>query len=111
MAAGPDQAAAALAEVDRSFDWIEEILADGRPYLVGDRFTAADLAFAALSAAVLMPERYGVTLPRPEDYPGDFSREVERLRRRPAGVFAARIVEAERPWPPGSGASRAAGGR
>ena len=32
------------------FDSVGERLADGRPYLMGDRFTAADLTFASLSA-------------------------------------------------------------
>ena len=35
-----------------SFDAAPERLSDGRPYLCGDRFTAADLTFAALSAPV-----------------------------------------------------------
>jgi glutathione S-transferase len=35
----------------------------GGPYLVGDRFTAADLAFAALAAPTVFPEAYGAPLP------------------------------------------------
>ena len=40
--------------VRRVFDDIARRLADGRPYLLGERFTAADLTFASLAAAVLV---------------------------------------------------------
>src|SRR3954453_19728710 len=50
----PDEAA-----VFRELDWVAELLADGRPYLSGERFGAADLTFAALSAAVVAPSDYG----------------------------------------------------
>ncbi len=98
--ASPEQAADALAKLNRGFDKVAAMLADDRPYLLGDRFTAADLAFAALSAAVLLPERYGVQLPQPADLPPAAAAEVERLRAHPAGEFAARIVAEHRPWPP-----------
>ncbi len=100
MGAEPAQAGSALAAVDQAFEWIEELIADGRPYLVGETFSSADLTFAALSAAVLMPERYGVELPEPAELPPAVRAEVERLRERPAGRFAARLVAEERPWPP-----------
>ena len=48
-------AVAALDNVDRVFDDIADRIADGRPFLLGDRFTAADLTFAALSAPMLVP--------------------------------------------------------
>jgi glutathione S-transferase len=105
--AAPAEAASALAAVERSFDRVEERIADGRRYLLGDRFSAADLAFAALSAAVLMPERYGVRLPQPSDLPAATAATVSRLRERPAGRFASRVVAEERPWPPHAPASQA----
>ena len=45
------------AAVWREFDFVAELLADGRPYLCGDRFGAADLTFAALSARGRRPAR------------------------------------------------------
>ena len=98
--AAPAQAASALAVVDSSFDEVAERISDGRPYLLGERFSAADLAFAALSAPVLMPRRYGARLPQPADLPAAVAPTVERLREHPAGRFAARLVAEERPWPP-----------
>ncbi len=45
------------ARVLEEFAEAERLLADGRPFLTGDRFTAADLTFAALAAPVLVPGR------------------------------------------------------
>ena len=89
-------AAAALRRVDAVFDEVAGRLSDGRTFLLGERFTAADLTFAALSAAVLVPARYGSPLPPLEALPAAMAREVRRLRDHPAGRFAARLYDDER---------------
>ena len=89
-------AATALERVDRVFDDIAARLSDGRRFLLGDRFTAADLAFAALAAPMLLPARYGSPLPPPEAMPDAYARDVRRLRAHPAGVFADRLYTQER---------------
>ncbi len=80
------------------FDEVGERLSDGRRYLVADRFTAADLTFAALAAAVIIPSRYGVPLPPVEALPEPFAGEVRTLRAHPAGAFALRLYDQERPY-------------
>ncbi len=65
----PATAAVAEAEVRAVFAAVAERLADGRPYLCGERFTAADLTFSALAAPMLMPEGHGVPLPPAEELP------------------------------------------
>jgi glutathione S-transferase len=92
-------AQAAVTDVDEEFDAVAERLADGRRYLVGGGFSAADLAFAALAAPVVVPPEYGTPLPQPEDLPEDMAAAVLRWRSHPAGQFALRLFREERPAP------------
>ena len=80
----------------REYDNIGEILADGRPYLCGGTFTAADLTFAALSAPLVMPPGYGVALPQPEILPPATASIVLRAREHPAGAHALRMYAEQR---------------
>jgi glutathione S-transferase len=87
------------AAVWRELDFIAELLSDGRPYLCGERFGAADLTFAALSAAVTIPPGYGVALPQPELLAARTAALVERMRAHPAGQFAMRMFAQQRRAP------------
>jgi len=91
--------ARAILRVDEEFDFVGGLLADGRPYLTGDRFTAADLAFAALSAPAVVPPVYGTPLPQPADVHAEMAALVERWRAHPAGRFALRMYDEQRPAP------------
>ncbi|MEA2230927.1 MAG: glutathione S-transferase [Solirubrobacteraceae bacterium] len=89
-------AAEALRLVDQELDFVAGLLADGRRYLVGDRFSAADLAFAALCAPLIVPLQYGTELPQPEVMPASMSGPVRAWREHPAGAFALRMFAQER---------------
>jgi glutathione S-transferase len=80
----------------RELEFVAELLADGRPYLLGDRFSAADLTFAALAAAVVLPSDYGTPLPQPDVLAPATAELVHRARAHPAGAFALSLVERER---------------
>jgi glutathione S-transferase len=99
----PAAAARSEAEVRAVFARVAKRLEDGRPYLCGDRFTAADLTFAALAAAVLMPPEYGVPLPQPDELPEPMAAVVRELRTHPAGAHALAMFRTERRSPSAEG--------
>jgi glutathione S-transferase len=85
------------ATVWREFDFAAELLADGREFFCGDRFTAADLTFAALAAPMVVPPEYTVELPQPgPGMPPEPLRIVERAREHPAGQHALRMFREHR---------------
>jgi glutathione S-transferase len=84
------------ATVWRELDHVAGLLADGRPHLCGDRFGAADLTFAALSAPLVVPPVYGVRLPQPELLPAGMAALVRRFRAHPAGEHALRMFAEHR---------------
>jgi len=99
----PASAERSHAKVVEAFDRADALLADGRRWLTGDRFSAADLTFAALGAPVIGPENYGpqgIDLPAPSTLPAAFQEVVRPLRERPAGRHIARLyAEERRPTP------------
>ena len=69
------------------------------PYLCGDRFTAADLTFAALLSPVLCISReegFGATLPSLDDFDEEARALLDEARAHPAGRFALRMFSEER---------------
>lgn len=92
----PESAARSLQRVREVFAALGDKLADGRPYLVGDAFGAADITFAALAAPVLLPEGYGGTLPACDAVPATMRAEVERFRATRAGRHALEMYARHR---------------
>ena len=84
------------ADVWSELDFVAGLRADGRPYLCGDRFTAADLTFAALSAPLVVPPAYGIPLPQPDVLPPAMAALVERAREHPAGRYALALFAERR---------------
>jgi glutathione S-transferase len=82
-------------ELCEVFDRVDRALADGRSYLVGDRFSAADLGFATLAAAIVSPKGYGIPLPNSELLPEQMAKEGDSLRNRSAGQFVLRLYREE----------------
>ncbi len=91
-----DEAGAARSRprVEAVLEKVEARLAEGRRYLVGDAFTAADLTFAALFAPYVSPPEQPVTSKLTP--PANMRAHVEAQRARPAGAFALRLYADER---------------
>ncbi len=72
---------------------VERELADGRRYLVGDAFSGADLALAALLGPAVLAPYLPIT---PDVLPAPLLAFVDRTKARPAGAFVTRLWAEER---------------
>jgi glutathione S-transferase len=89
----PESAQRSLDRVRDVFREVDRHLSDGRRFLTGDCFTAADLTFAA---PVLFPVECRAVLPALDAVPVPMREEVLRLRNTVAGRFALRLFSQER---------------
>lgn len=92
----PQSAQRSLERVHEVFRQVDERLGSGRRYLAGERFTAADLSFAALAAPVLLPPECRAAQPSFDAVPAPMREEILRLRSTDAGRFALRLFAEER---------------
>jgi glutathione S-transferase len=90
----PEGVQRSLVKIDEAFARVDQLLADGRPFLCGEHFTVADLTFASLAAPVLSPpgHPYRIDLPLPPE------REASktRLLASAAGKHALRMYAEQR---------------
>ena len=94
-AADPQRAEEARRRVVAGFDRLEQEL-DGRDYLVGDRFTVADLTAAALLYPVVLPPEAPASLKHP---PEPYERFRETLRGRAGFRWVAETFRRHRHAP------------
>jgi glutathione S-transferase len=86
-------AVSAHESICKTFETVENLLAGGKTYLIGDHFSAADLTFATLAAGVVMPSGYGVKFPELSELPTSMATSIQRFRETGAGQFVFRLYQ------------------
>ena len=83
-------------EIGRIFDRVSQILADGRKYLLGDRFSAIDLTFAALAAPMIQPPEHHISPTPIAELPIQMQTEIRTCQATSAGEFGLRLYREHR---------------
>jgi len=92
----PARAEKMLATIRSCLQRVDDRLADGRPYLLGERFTLSDMAFAIAAAPVVWPDEYGGAVPALAATPAALQAIVRECRDRPSGALALRLYRDHR---------------
>ena len=85
-----------LDKVWKALDAIGARLRDGRPCLTGDRFGAADIAFASFAAPLVLPPEHPRLHVPVDRLPAAFGAELRLFRNHPAGQYAQRVYREHR---------------
>lgn len=88
---------AGLEHCRRIVKQVDALLSDGRKYLVGGKFSAADLSLACMMAPLIMPREYGVRLPELDEMPAAMRSVVLEFRNSPTGEYVLRLFREHRP--------------
>jgi glutathione S-transferase len=86
----------ALKDIKEVFTVVNQRLDSGQQYLVGDRFSSADITFAALASPVIRPEHHPVYDSRLSKLPSEMVAVAEELRKTPAGELVMRMYREHR---------------
>jgi glutathione S-transferase len=92
----PTSAAESYQEIIRVFDRVSELLSDGRKYLLGDRFSAIDITFAALAVPILQPPEQYTPSTSLDLLPAPMQADIRNCRSTPAGEFGLRLYREHR---------------
>lgn len=91
-----DNAKTAYGQIEAIFAEVSDRLSDGRNYLVGNSFSAADLTFACLAAPLVTPAEYGGIFADSSQLPKEMVSQMQVLRGSIAGQYVLRLYREER---------------
>jgi glutathione S-transferase len=80
--------------VSSELDWVDSLLADGRDYLVGDRFSHADIAVASILSPLVLPPKHPVY--HRMKHPPAMARDLENWKHRPSIAWVRAIYAKHR---------------
>ncbi|MCP5080180.1 MAG: glutathione S-transferase [Alphaproteobacteria bacterium] len=86
---GEGAAAESRARVETELDWLDGVIADGRPFLAGDKFTRADIAVASLLSPFARPD--AMPLYQRMEFPPNLAADLARWQSRPILQWVADI--------------------
>ncbi len=94
-----EAAAESRIRIEAELDMLDGLLADGRRYLTGDRFTRADIAVASLLAPFVRPD--ALPLYQRMEFPPALAADLARWQPRPTLKWIAKLYAEERHRSPG----------
>ncbi len=94
MDLGVEQGRQSRALLEAELDWLDGLLADGRPYLHGNQWTRADLTAAALLGPLAAPKEHPITAKA--FFPGTVLKAMKDWENRPALQFVGRMYSTHR---------------
>ena len=94
MDLGVEQGLQSRAVVEAELDWLDSLLADGRPYLHGNQWTRADLTAAALLGPLAAPKEHPITAKA--FFPSAVIKAMKEWEKRPALQFVGRMYSKHR---------------
>ncbi|MGH6826519.1 glutathione S-transferase family protein [Methyloceanibacter sp.] len=97
----PEAAAESRSILESELDWLDKTLADKRRYLVGDRFSRADITVASLLALFARPQEMPTY--HEMSIPGALLADVERWRDRPVMRWVVAQYQTHRLSTPAAG--------
>jgi glutathione S-transferase len=87
---------AAVQDIREVFDIVNQKVNLGQKYLLGDRFSATEITFAALASPIIRPEHHPVYDSQLAKLPTEMVALVEELRATPAGELVMRMYREHR---------------
>lgn len=79
--------------IDETLEMVSDIISDGREFLVGNKLSAADIAFASMIAPLIMPNGYGIPIPDKDEFDDEARVSMYRYADHPAGQFALNLYK------------------
>ena len=74
----------------------DSLLNDARPFLAGERFSAADLTLACMMAPFVLPDEYGIRLPSVAELPSAMRPTVQAFRETTTGRHVLKLFRHHR---------------
>ena len=94
MDLGVEQGLQSRALLEAELDWLDGLLADGRPYLHGNQWTRADLTAAALLGPLAAPKEHPITAKA--FFPSTVLKAMKDWEKRPTLQFVGRMYATHR---------------